>query len=61
VQNLPINDVDSRMAYLLTDLYRKYRESIEKNISIKLPLSREDLASFIEVTRETISRKLTLS
>ena len=58
VQNLATNNVDSRMAYLLTDLIEEYGESIEKNISIKLPLSREDMGSFIGVTRETISRKL---
>ena len=58
VQNLATNDVDSRMAYLLTDLMEKYGEITEDNISIKLPLSREDMASFIGVTRETISRKL---
>ena len=52
------NEVDSRMAYLLTDLMEKYGEITEDNISIKLPLSREDMASFIGVTRETISRKL---
>jgi len=46
------------MAYLLTDLIEKYGESIEKNISIELPLSREDMANYIGVTRETISRKL---
>lgn len=58
VQNLATNDVDSRLAYLLIDLMEKYGKLIEKNISIKLPLSREDMASFIGVTRETISRKL---
>lgn len=58
VQNLATNDVDSRMAYLLTDLMEKYGETIGNNISIELPLSREDMASFIGVTRETISRKL---
>ena len=58
VQNLATNDVDSRMAYLLTDLMEKYGEITEDNISVKLPLSREDMASFIGVTRETISRKL---
>ena len=58
VQNLATNDVDSRLAYLVIDLMEKYGQSIEKNISIKLPLSREDMASFIGVTRETISRKL---
>ncbi|ADL50956.1 Crp/Fnr family transcriptional regulator [Clostridium cellulovorans] len=57
-QNLATNDVDSRMAYLLIDLMEKYGESIKGNISIKLPLSREDMANYIGVTRETISRKL---
>ena len=58
VQNLATNDVDSRMAYLLTDLMEKYGETIGNNISIELPLSREDMANYIGVTRETISRKL---
>lgn len=57
-QNLATNDVDSRMAYLLIDLMEKYGEVMEDNISINLPLSREDLASSIGITRETISRKL---
>lgn len=58
VQNLATNDVDSRMAYLLMDLMEKYGESIENSISVKLQLSREDMANYIGVTRETISRKL---
>lgn len=58
VQNLATNDVDSRMAYLLIDLMEKYGDNLEQNISIELPLSREDMANFIGVTRETISRKL---
>ncbi|MDS1002344.1 Crp/Fnr family transcriptional regulator [Clostridium sporogenes] len=58
VQNLATNDVDSRLAYLLIDLMERYGEIIEKNISIKSPLSREDMANYIGVTRETISRKL---
>lgn len=58
VQNLATNDVDSRMAYLVIDLIEKYGEKVGDNISINLPLSREDMANFIGVTRETISRKL---
>lgn len=58
VQNLATNDVDSRMAYLLMDLMEKYGENIENSISVKLQLSREDMANYIGVTRETISRKL---
>ena len=45
VQNLATNDVDSRMAYLLIDLSEKYGENIGGNISIKLPLSREEMAN----------------
>lgn len=58
VQNLATNDVDSRMAYLIIDLIEKYGESKGDNISIVLPLSREEMANYIGVTRETISRKL---
>lgn len=58
VENLATNDVDSRMVYLIKDLMKKYGEKVGDNISIKLPLSREDMASYIGVTRETISRKL---
>lgn len=58
VQNLATNDIDSRMAYLIIDLMEKYGEAAGNTISIKLPLSREDMANYIGVTRETISRKL---
>lgn len=58
VQNLATNDVDSRMAYLIIELMEKYGENVDGNISVKLPISREDMASYIGVTRETISRKL---
>lgn len=57
-QNLATNDVDSRMAYLLIDLMEKYGEPTKENISLKLPLSREEMANYIGVTRETVSRKL---
>ncbi|AGF56268.1 MULTISPECIES: Crp/Fnr family transcriptional regulator [Clostridium] len=58
VQNLATNDVDSRMAYLLIDLAEKYGENKDGKIYIKLPLSRVEMANYIGVTRETISRKL---
>lgn len=58
VQNLATKDVDSRMAYLITDLMISYGENIGDGISIKLPISRGDMANYIGVTPETISRKL---
>ncbi|MEG2338086.1 MAG: Crp/Fnr family transcriptional regulator [Clostridium sp.] len=57
-QNLATKDVDSRFAYLLTELADKYGIKENGKITINLPLSREDMASYIGVARETISRKL---
>lgn len=57
-QNLSTNDVDARIAYLLLNLMDKYSEELEGKKLINLPLSREDMANYIGVTRETISRKL---
>ena len=58
VQNLATNDIDSRMAYLIIDLMKECGKKSGSNISLNLPLSREDMANYIGVTRETISRKL---
>ena len=57
-QNLSTNDVDARIAYLLINLMDKDSEEEDGKKLIKLPLSREDMANYIGVTRETISRKL---
>lgn len=57
-QNLATNDIDARIAYLLMDLSYKYGKVEFDNINIDLPINREDMANYIGVTRETISRKL---
>ncbi|CDM69463.1 cAMP-binding protein [Clostridium bornimense] len=57
-QNLATNDIDARIAFLLKDLCDKYGEFNENSIIINLPLNREDMANYVGVTRETISRKL---
>ena len=57
-QNLATKDIDSRIAYLLIDFMEKYSDKINENVSIKLPISREDMSNYVGVTRETISRKL---
>ena len=48
----------SRIAQMLIEMTEEF--GIEKNNSIELiiPLTREDMANYIGVTRETISRKL---
>lgn len=57
-QNLATNDIDARISYLLLDLAEKYGQIELDNINIDLPINREDMANYIGVTRETISRKL---
>ncbi len=57
-QNLATNDIDSRMAYLILDLTEKYALAKGDKLILKLPVSREEMANYIGVTRETISRKL---
>lgn len=50
--------VNARIAYLLRSFIDKYGEKVGDNIEINLPLTREDMANYIGVARETISRKL---
>lgn len=57
-QNLARNDIDARFSYLLLDLAEKHGEVELDNINIDLPINREEMANYIGVTRETISRKL---
>ncbi|MBU5316499.1 Crp/Fnr family transcriptional regulator [Clostridium bornimense] len=57
-QNLATNDIDARIAFLLKELSDKYGKNNEGNLVINLHLTREDMASYVGITRETISRKL---
>lgn len=57
-QNLATNDVDARIAHMILNFGEKYAVSKEENIEIKLPIDREEMANYVGVTRETISRKL---
>ena len=58
VQSLATNDVDARLAYLLLNFSERYGKNNGQNVEFTLPITREDMANFIGVTRETISRKL---
>lgn len=60
VQSLSNKDVEARIAGLLLSFIQDFGVPGEKEILLTLPLSREDLANYIGVTRETISRKLGL-
>lgn len=58
VQTLTTKDVEVRLASLLINLSNTFGIKTNIGIEITLPLTREDMANFIGVTRETISRKL---
>jgi CRP-like cAMP-binding protein len=59
-QNLATNDAEIRIAYMLLELTEKYGVVTDNGIQVKLPINREEMASYVGVTRETISRKLTI-
>ncbi|WP_339329267.1 helix-turn-helix domain-containing protein [Bacillus paralicheniformis] len=53
-------DPEIRIAYMILELGNKYGKPVQgaqDRIKIELPLSREELANYVGVTRETISRK----
>lgn len=57
-QNLATNDAEVRIAYMLIEFSEKYGVKGNEGIRINLPVSREEMANYCGVTRETISRKL---
>lgn len=52
------NDGDAKIAYLLMELAEEYGQQIGDEMSITLPISKEEMANYAGVTRETMSRKL---
>jgi cAMP-binding proteins - catabolite gene activator and regulatory subunit of cAMP-dependent protein kinases len=58
VQTLTTKDIEIRLASLLLTLANTFGVKVHNGVEITLPLTREDMANFIGVTRETISRKL---
>lgn len=58
VSALASNDADIRLKYLLKRLCEEQGLTDKKVQTIHLSITREDMANFVGVTRETISRKL---
>ncbi|MFT9493736.1 Crp/Fnr family transcriptional regulator, partial [Anaerosolibacter sp.] len=58
IQSLGTKDIEARIATFLLELIPEYTKSRGHIKEIELPLSREEIANYIGVTRETISRKL---
>ncbi|QAT39517.1 Crp/Fnr family transcriptional regulator [Clostridium sp. JN-9] len=59
IQNLSTKDVEVRIASMLLNLAKDFGVESEHGIIINLPLNREEMANYVGVTRETMSRKLT--
>lgn len=58
LQNYGIRNVDARISNLLLDFADKYGTKKTEGMLIRLPISREGIANYLGVTRETVSRKL---
>ena len=59
-QNLATNDAEIRIAFMILEFGEKYGVTTDQGVQIKLPINREEMASYSGVTRETISRKLSI-
>ena len=57
-QNLATNDAEIRIAFMLLEFAEKYGIPTDLGLEIKLPINKEEMANYVGVTRETISRKL---
>ncbi|QHQ60973.1 cyclic nucleotide-binding domain-containing protein [Anaerocolumna sedimenticola] len=58
LQSMGVRSVDARISSLLIDFSEKYGKAVTEGILIRLPLSREGMANYLGVARETVSRKL---
>ena len=58
LQDMGVRSVDARIGSLLLDFARRYGSDAPEGILIHLPLSREGMANYLGIARETMSRKL---
>ena len=58
LQSMGVRSVDERVSTLILDFAEKYGTSVPDGTLIHLPLSREGMANYLGVARETVSRKL---
>jgi CRP/FNR family transcriptional regulator len=60
VEAMGTHTVEARVGSVLLEFADKYGKTNPKGTMIELPLSREGIANYIGLTRETVSRKLSL-
>ena len=58
MQGMGVRNVDNRIGGLLLEFAEKYGTKGKEGIRIQLPLSREGIANYLGIARETVSRKL---
>lgn len=58
VQTVSTNEADTRLTYLMKQLAEKHGVITKEGLVITLELTREEMANFMGVSRETVSRKL---
>ncbi|MEI7884361.1 MAG: Crp/Fnr family transcriptional regulator [Clostridia bacterium] len=58
LQSIGVRSIDARICSLLLDFSLKYGKAVPEGILLRLPLSREGMANYLGIARETISRKL---
>lgn len=57
IQSIGVRNVDNRIGGILIEFAEKYGTKNGTNTIIQLPLSREGIANYLGVARETVSRK----
>jgi CRP-like cAMP-binding protein len=58
IKNMGTKNVESRVNAVLMEFSAKYGRQHPKGILIELPLSREGIANYIGIARETVSRRM---
>lgn len=58
MQSMGVRNVDARVSGLLLEFASKYGSQVPEGWMIRLPISREGIANYLGITRETVSRKL---
>jgi CRP/FNR family transcriptional regulator len=58
MQGMGVRNVDNRIGSILLEFAAKYGTKGQEGTLIQLPLSREGIANYLGVARETVSRKL---
>jgi CRP/FNR family transcriptional regulator len=58
IQNMGSKNMEARVNSVLLEFSQKYGSKHSKGILVELPLSREGIANYIGVARETVSRKM---